>query len=153
MELTIIWLVATIIAIVAFIFAIVSYIKVSDLEKQVDELSDGLDVLTDLTVDTFEELEEKVDKKFDDVLDLFNDNHIVHDKMIKMMESLISTDESLYEYIQDVEKAEQFDRDDLYDLFTGLFTEEVEECHKAKTCKKKPCKDTCPKKRGRPAKK
>ena len=144
MELTIIWLIATIVAIIAFIFALVSYFKVSDLEKQVDELSDGLDVLTDLTVDTFDELEEKVDKKFDDVLDLFNDSHIVHDKMIKMMESLIRTDESLYEYIQDVEKAEQFDRDDLYDLFTGLFTEEVEESH---------CKDTCPKKRGRPAKK
>lgn len=144
MELTIIWLTATIVAIIAFIFALVSYIKVSDLEKKVEELSDGLDVLTDLTVDTFDELEGKVDKKFDDVLDLFNDSHIVHDKMIKMMESLVATDESLYEYIQDVEKAEQFDRDDLYDLFTWLFTEEVEESH---------CKDTCSKKRGRPAKK
>lgn len=191
MELTIIWFAATIVAIVAFIFALVSYIKVSDLEKQVDEISDGLDVLTDLTVDTFEEFEERVDKKFDEVLDLFNDNHIVHDKMIKMMESLIRTDESLYEYIQDVEKAEQFDRDDLYELFTGFFGEEVEEwehpvddwedvcwdcrkvweddfseywesrtvvkkpktCPKADTCKKEPCKDTCPKKRGRPAKK
>lgn len=191
MELTIIWLTATIVVIIAFAYAIISYVKVSDLEKQVDELSDGLDVLTDLTVDTFDELEGKVDKKFDDVLDLFNDSHIVHDRMIKMMESLVRTDESLYEYIQDVEKAEQFDRDDLYELFTDFFTGKVEEwqhpvedddvvcwscsmvweddlyeywetretkrvkkeCPKAKTCKKEPCKDTCPKKRGRPAKK
>lgn len=153
MELTIIWLAAAIIASIAFVIAVVSYIKVSDLEKQVDELSDWLDVLTDLTVDTFEELEEKVDNKFDDVLDLINDNHIIHDKMIKVMESLISTDESLYEYIQDVEKTEQFDRDDLFELFTDFFAGEVEECPKAKTCKKEPCKDTCPKKRGRPAKK
>lgn len=107
------------------------------------------------------------------------------------MESLIATDESLYNYIQDVEKAEQFDRDDLYELFTDFFTKGVEEwqhpvddsdvvcwscskvweddlyeywetretkrfdkgCSRYPECKKEPCKDTCPKKRGRPAKK
>ena len=196
MELTI-WFVAIMIAIIALIFSVVSVVKVLELSKQVDELSEGLDVLTDCTVDSFEELEERVDKKFEEVYDLFNDNHTIHDKMIKMMESLMNTDQSLYEYIKEVEATEEFDRDDLYDLFTSFFGEEVDEseleqpeekpvddwedvcgdchkkweddfyeywetrtvtkkpktCPKEKTCKKEPCKDTCPKKRGRPSKK
>lgn len=191
MELTIIWFIATIVAIIAFIFALVSYVKVSDLEKQVDEIEEWLDTLTDCTIDALDEFDEEVNNKFNEVFELFENNHLVHDKMIKMMESLMKTDESLFNYIKDVEETEQFDRDDLYELLTGFFTEEVEEwehpvddsdvvcwsCHKVweddkyeywetretkrfdkgcpryPECKKEPCKDTCPKKRGRPAKK
>lgn len=191
MELTIIWFIATIIAIVAFIFALVSYVKVSDLEKQVDEIEEWLDTLTDCTIDALDEFDEEVNNKFNEVFELFENNHLVHDKMIKMMESLMKTDESLFNYIKDVEETEQFDRDDLYELLTGFFTEEVEEwehpvddsdvvcwscakvweddkyeywetretkrfnkdCPRYPECKKEPCKDTCPKKRGRPVKK
>lgn len=178
MELTIIWFIATIVAIIAFIFALVSYVKVSDLEKQVDEIEEWLDTLTDCTIDALDEFDEEIRNKFNEVFELFENNHLVHDKMIKMMESLMKTDESLFNYIQDVEETEQFDRDDLYELLTGFFEEEVDEstdsklpdpekypecywefwlfwapCKKAKTCKKEPCKDTCPKKKGRPAKK
>lgn len=197
MELTI-WFVAIIIAVIALIFSIVSIIKTLELSKQVDELDEWLDVLTNLTVDTFEELEENVDKKFEEVYSLFDNNHIIHDKIIEILKSLMETDQSLYEYIKEVEKTEEFDKDDLYELFTGFFGEEVDEtelnkgdwehpvddsdvvcwscskvweddkyeywetretkrfekgCPRYPECKKEPCKDTCPKKRGRPAKK
>ena len=176
MELTI-SIIAIVVAIIAFAFSLVGFLKALELKDKVDELDEWLDTLTDCTIDALDEFDEEVNNKFNEVFELFENNHLVHDKMIKMMESLMKTDESLYNYIQDVEETEQFDRDDLYELLTGFFGEEVDEstdsnlpdpekypecywefwlfwvpCKKAKTCKKEPCKDTCPKKRGRPAK-
>ena len=69
--------------------------------------------------------------------------------MVGALKTLAETDEALYEHICNVEEVNE---NDITDIITGFFGEEVDECPKAKTCKKAPCKKSCPK-RGRPAKK
>ena len=191
MELTI-CIVAVVIAIIAFAFSLVGFLKALELKKQVNELEEWLDTLTDCTIDALDEFDEEVKSKFNEVFDLFENNHTVHDKMIKMMESLMKTDESLFNYIRDIEESlEEDEEDDLWELIADFFAEKAEEwqhpvddsdvvswscakvweddkyeywetretkrfekgCPRYPECKKEPCKDTCPKKRGRPAKK
>ena len=191
MELTI-CIVAVVIAIIAFIFSLVCFLKTLELIKQVEELEEWLNTLTDCTIDALDEFDEEVKSKFNEVFDLFENNHTVHDKMIKMMESLMKTDESLFNYIRDIEESlEEDEEDDLWELIADFFAEKAEEwqhpvddsdvvswscakvweddkyeywetretkrfekgCPRYPECKKEPCKDTCPKKRGRPAKK
>jgi hypothetical protein len=63
-------LLAVILSVLAFIIAIINEIKLKELEKSLEETNEGLDLLTDTTIEELETLEDDTEMKVNNLLNL-----------------------------------------------------------------------------------
>ena len=133
------------VAIVAFILSIAGNCYLTSLSKKVDEIEEALDEFSDESLDEMIDIYDECDSKDLQLLEMI-------DNLLDVQSSNLRCMKALNEKIDNLAKKQEFDAQDLFELYTDFFTEEPEECPKVDTCTKAPCKESCPK-RGRPAKK
>lgn len=140
----IVWL--TLAAVVlSFILSITSVVQLDSLKRKVRELEETIDELSDETLDEMVDIYDECDSKDLQLLEMI-------DNLLDVQSSNLRCMKALNQKIDNLARKQEFDAQDLFELYTDFFTEEPEECPKEKTCTKAPCKKSCPK-RGRPAKK
>lgn len=140
----IVWL--TLAAVVlSFILSITSVVQLDSLRRKVRELEETIDELSDETLDEMVDIYDECDSKDLQLLEMI-------DNLLDVQSSNLRCMKALNEKIDNLAKKQEFDAQDLFELYTDFFIEVPEECPKEMTCTKEPCKKSCPK-RGRPAKK
>lgn len=132
-------------AVLSFILGIISVVQTDSLKRKVRELEETIDELSDETLDEMVDIYDECDSKDLQLLEMI-------DNLLDVQSSNLRCMKALNEKIDNLAKKQEFDAQDLFELYTDFFMEEPEECPKVDTCTKEPCKKSCPK-RGRPAKK
>lgn len=136
----------------ALTYCIINAFRIADAEKKIKDLEESLDFSVNEILEEMDKWDNHCLSKVRNVLEILEKSHRLQWEIIDEMTDYWKLLWILEEQVESVKNQSEFEAQAVFDVIMNMLNEEPEEtCPKAKTCKKKPCKDSCPKK-GRPTK-